>query len=53
MFVKEFTEKHHAFIAAAFYEVLTERFQDRGEAAFIHAALCGTARRTDGAAGHP
>lgn len=37
MFVKEFTEKHHAFIAAAFYEVLTERFQDRGEAAFIHA----------------
>jgi hypothetical protein len=35
--MKEFTEKHHAFIAASFYALLTERFHDRGKAAFIHA----------------
>ena len=37
--MKEFTEKHHAFIAASFYDVLTCRFGDRGEKAFIHATI--------------
>ena len=35
--MKDFTEKHHAFIAASFYDVLTARFGARGEQAFIHA----------------
>lgn len=35
--MKEFTEKHHAFISASFYSLLTEHFGQRGEAAFIHA----------------
>lgn len=35
--MKEFTEKHQAFIAAEFYMLLTERFGARGEAAFIMA----------------
>ena len=33
--MKEFTEKHHAFIAATFYDLLTKRYGQRGEAAFI------------------
>ena len=33
----EFTEKHHAFISAMFYVLLTEKFGERGEAAFVHA----------------
>ena len=32
----EFTEMHHAFISAVFYQLLTEHFGERGEAAFIH-----------------
>ncbi len=32
-----FNERMHAFIAAAFYRELTERFDGRGKAAFIHA----------------
>lgn len=35
--MKEFTEKHHAFIVGSFYAVLTERFPRRGEEAFVHA----------------
>ena len=35
----EFTEKHHAFIAACFYDVLTTRFGKRGKKAFIHATI--------------
>lgn len=35
--MKEFTERHHAFIAASFYALLVERFEKRGEAAFVHA----------------
>lgn len=35
--MREFTEKHHAFISAAFYVLLTEKFNARGEAAFVHA----------------
>ena len=34
--MKEFTEKHHAFLAGTFYSLLMERFQERGEAAFVH-----------------
>ena len=33
--MKEFTEKHHAFIAATFYALMTERYGQRGEEAFI------------------
>ncbi|WP_207653950.1 L-2-amino-thiazoline-4-carboxylic acid hydrolase [Pygmaiobacter massiliensis] len=33
--LKEFTEKHHAFLAATFYTLLTEKYQERGEAAFV------------------
>lgn len=33
--MKEFTEKHHAFLAATFYTLLTEKFGARGEAAFV------------------
>ena len=35
--MKEFTEKHHAFLSATFYRLLTQAFAERGEAAFIHA----------------
>lgn len=35
--MKEFTEKNHAFIAGSFYSLLTEKFGERGEAAFVHA----------------
>jgi hypothetical protein len=35
--MEEFTEKHHAFIAASFYDLLTKNFAERGEAAFVHA----------------
>lgn len=35
--MREFTEKHHAFIVGSFYSLLTERFAQRGEAAFVHA----------------
>ena len=35
--MNEFTEKHHAFIAASFYDVLTDRFGERGKQAFIMA----------------
>lgn len=35
--MKEFTERHHAFLVAKFYKRLTEAFGDRGEQAFIHA----------------
>ena len=35
--MKEFTERHHEFIAASFYALLVERFEKRGEAAFVHA----------------
>ncbi len=35
--MKEFTERHHAFISAIYYVLLTERFGGRGEAAFVHA----------------
>lgn len=30
--MREFTEKHHAFIVGSFYSLLTERFAQRGEA---------------------
>ena len=33
--MKEFTEKHHAFIAATFYTLLTQRYGQRGEDAFV------------------
>ena len=33
--MKEFTERHHAFIAASFYQQLTLRFGERGEQAFV------------------
>ncbi len=33
--MKEFTERHHAFIAAAFYDELTKAFGERGKAAFV------------------
>ena len=33
--MKEFTEKHHAFIAATFYDLLTKRYGQRGEAALF------------------
>lgn len=33
--MKEFTEKHHAFLAATFYTLLTEAYGERGEEAFI------------------
>lgn len=32
-----FTERHHAFISAMFYKILTEKFNKRGEQAFIMA----------------
>ena len=35
--MKEFTERHHAFIAAAFYDELTRAFGERGKAAFVMA----------------
>jgi len=35
--MKEFTERHHAFIAAAFYDELTKAFGERGKAAFVQA----------------
>ena len=35
--MKEFTEKHHAFIAASYYDVLTKKFGERGKQAFIYA----------------
>lgn len=31
----ELTEKHHAYIVAKFYQLLTEHFGERGEAAFV------------------
>ncbi|MBR6816475.1 MAG: L-2-amino-thiazoline-4-carboxylic acid hydrolase [Clostridia bacterium] len=33
--MKEFTERHHAYIAAVFYKLLTEKFGKRGEQAFV------------------
>ncbi len=33
--MKEYTERHHAFIAATFYRLLDERFKERGERAFV------------------
>lgn len=33
--MKEFTERHHAFIAATFYDELTRAFGERGKAAFV------------------
>lgn len=35
--MKNFTERHHAFISATYYKYLTEKFADRGEKAFIMA----------------
>jgi len=35
--MKEFTERHHAFIAAAFYDELTKAFGERGKSAFVMA----------------
>ncbi len=35
--MKEFTEKHHAFIAGMYYSLLIDRFGERGKAAFVHA----------------
>ncbi|MEA4920913.1 MAG: L-2-amino-thiazoline-4-carboxylic acid hydrolase [Clostridiaceae bacterium] len=35
--MEEFTERHHAFIAAAFYDELTKTFGERGKAAFVMA----------------
>ncbi len=35
--MREFTEKHHAYLVGTFYTLLTQRFGPRGEAAFIHA----------------
>ena len=35
--MKEFTERHHAFIAAVFYDELTRAFGERGKAAFVMA----------------
>lgn len=35
--MKEFTERHHAYIAAVFYQLLLEHFGKRGERAFIMA----------------
>ena len=32
-----FNERTHAFIAAKYYVHLTERFGERGKAAFLHA----------------
>ncbi len=37
--MKEFTEKHHALMAASYYSVLTERFGRSGTEAFIHATI--------------
>lgn len=33
--MKNFTERHHAFISAMFYKLLIEKFNERGEKAFI------------------
>ena len=33
----EFNERVHAYIAARYYEQLTEKFGERGKKAFIHA----------------
>ncbi len=33
--MKEFTERHHAYIAATFYQLLIEKFAERGRQAFI------------------
>lgn len=49
--MKEFTERHHAFIAASFYALLVERFEKRGEAAFVHATQRYAEQR--GGAGWP
>lgn len=35
--MKEFTERHHAFLAATFYQLATDKFGKRGEKAFVHA----------------
>ncbi|MDY4031924.1 MAG: L-2-amino-thiazoline-4-carboxylic acid hydrolase [Pyramidobacter sp.] len=35
--MREFTEKMHAFLVGSFYDLLTRRFGERGQAAFVHA----------------
>ncbi|EHO80828.1 hypothetical protein [Fusobacterium ulcerans] len=35
--MKEFTEKHHAFIAASFYKELVGTYEKQGEQAFVMA----------------
>ena len=40
-----FNEKSHAFIAARYYRLLTDRFGARGERAFIHATQYYTGQR--------